>query len=376
MTSVCNPSGPMQENILQFGAGNFLRAFADLIIDQANRNAATAFGRVVVVQSTGAERAAALNRAQGRYHVVLQGVSRGHVIDETETVSSISRALHAGADWAAVRAFAAGPALEWIISNTTEAGFQLDASDTARADAAPRSFPAKLLDVLLARFEAGRPGVNIVPCELIEENGQKLRALVLQQADLWKVDASARAWIADACHWIDTLVDRIVPGPPLAHPLAAADPLILSAEPFALWAVQTKRSFVQHPAVVRTDDLRPYYLRKVRILNGAHTALVAHALPLGLTTVRACVEHPEVGPWLRHVLAEEIVPVLAGRVADPDGFARTTLDRFRNPFLQHQLSSIALNHEAKVKTRLLPTIEDYKAKFGKPPPLLSAALGL
>ena len=366
----------MQETILQFGAGNFLRAFADLIIDQANRDPATALGHIVVVQSTGAERADALNRAGGRYHVALQGFSGGRVVDETESVSSISRALYAGTQWAEVRAVAASPALAWILSNTTEAGFDLAAADTHRGADAPRSFPAKLLDVLLARFEAGMPGLNIVPCELIEANGRKLRDLVLRQADLWKVSPAAREWIASSCAWIDNLVDRIVPGAPAAHALKATDPLLLSAEPFALWAVQSKGPFITHPAVILADDIQPYYLRKVRILNGAHTALVAHAMPLGIKTVRECLEHLEVGPWLRRVLTEEIVPVLAGRVADPEGFARVTLDRFRNPFLQHQLSAIALNHEAKVKTRLLPTIEDYKNQFGKAPPLLSAALGL
>lgn len=366
----------MNETILQFGAGNFLRAFADLIIDQANRNPATVVGRIVVVQSTGAERAEALNRASGRYHVALQGFSHGQIVDETEEVSSISRALYAGTEWAAVRAVATSPALQWILSNTTEAGFALDAADTVRGAAAPRSFPAKLLDVLLARFEAGLPGINIVPCELIEANGQKLRDLVLRQADVWAVSSSARDWISGACHWMDNLVDRIVPGAPTTHPLKAADPLLLSAEPFALWAVQSKGPFITHPSVILADDIQPYYLRKVRILNGAHTALVAHAVPLGLKTVRECLEHAEVGPWLQRVLTDEIVPVLAGRVADPAGFARVTLDRFRNPFLHHQLSSIALNHEAKVKVRLLPTIEDYKNKFGKAPPLLSAVIGL
>jgi tagaturonate reductase len=367
----------MSETILQFGAGNFLRAFADLIVAQANRDATTAVGRIVVVQSTGAERADALNRVGGRYHVALQGFADGRVIDQTETVDSISRALYAGTQWEEVRTVARSPRLRWIFSNTTEAGFALDARDDVRpADAAPHSFPAKLLDVLLARHETGGNGLAIVPCELIEANGQKLRDLVLQQADRWQVAPAAREWIVRDCRWIDNLVDRIVPGAPDAHPFKAQDPLLLSAEPFALWAIGSMEPFIQHPAIVLTDNLQPYYLRKVRILNGAHTALVAHALPLGVKTVGECVAHPQIGPWLERVLFEEIVPVLEVRVADPAGFARTTLDRFRNPFLRHQLSSIALNHEAKVKVRLLPTIEDYRLKFGKAPPLLSAALGL
>jgi tagaturonate reductase len=371
----------MLSTILQFGAGNFLRAFADLFVAQANRDPATAVGKIVVVQSTDRHRADALNAAQGRYHVAIQGFAAGRVIDEVESVDSISRALHAGTQWAEVLAFAQSPDLRWIFSNTTEAGFALDDRDAARpADAvAPHSFPAKLLDTLLVRHAAGLPAPTVVPCELIEQNGAKLRALVLAQAARWHVAPDAVAWLTDAVRWLDNLVDRIVPGPPAEHPLKAADPLLLGAEPFAFWGVQssaTHAPFLQHPAVTLTPDLTPYYLRKVRILNGAHTALVAHALPRGIATVRECVEHPGIGPWLERVLFEEIVPVIADRAPEAEAFARATLDRFRNPFLQHQLSSIALNHDAKVKVRLLPTLEDYRVRFGKPALLLSAALGV
>ncbi len=371
----------MTESILQFGAGNFLRAFADLFVAQANRTPATAFGKIVVVQSTDRHRADALNAVRGRYHVAVQGFAAGQIINEIETVDSISRALYAGTQWAEVRAVGQSPDLRWIFSNTTEAGFTLDDRDSARpTDAvAPHSFPAKLLDVLLTRHAAGLPAPTVVPCELIEQNGQKLRGLVLAQAGRWQVAPTAIAWLTDAVGWLDNLVDRIVPGAPAEHPLKASDPLLLSAEPFAFWGVQaTARTggFLAHPAVTLTPDLTPYYLRKVRILNGAHTALVAYALPRGILTVRECLEHAEVGPWLERVLFEEIVPVIAERAPEADAFARATLDRFRNPFLQHQLSSIALNHEAKVKTRLLPTLADYRARFGKSAPLLSAALGL
>lgn len=369
----------MSETILQFGAGNFLRAFTDLFVAQANRDAATALGQIVVVQSTDRHRADALNAAQGRYHVAIQGFADGRVVDTVESVDSISRALHAGTQWADIRAFAQSPDLRHVFSNTTEAGFALDDRDAARpTDAvAPHSFPAKLLDVLLTRHAAGLPAPTIVPCELIEQNGQKLRALVLTQAARWQVAPAAVAWLTDACRWVDNLVDRIVPGAPAEHPLKASDPLLLSAEPFAFWGVQATgagASFLKHPAVTLTDDLTPYYLRKVRILNGAHTALVAHALPLGLKTVRECIEHAEVGSWLERVLFEEIVPVIADRAPEAEAFARATLDRFRNPFLNHQLSAIALNHEAKVKVRLLPTLADYRERFGKDAPLLSAAL--
>lgn len=368
----------MTETILQFGAGNFLRAFADLFVARVNRSAATAVGRIVVVQSTDRHRADALNVAQGRYHVAIQGFAEGRVVNEVEPVDSISRALHAGTQWGEVRAFAQSGALRWIFSNTTEAGFALDDRDAGRPahEAPPHSFPAKLLDVLLTRHAVGLSAPTVVPCELIEQNGQKLRSLVLTQAMRWQVAPDALVWLTDAVQWVDNLVDRIVPGAPADHPLKVTDPLLLSAEPFAFWGMQGTEAFLAHPAVTITTDLKPYYLRKVRILNGAHTALVAHAVPLGLKTVRECLEHADVGPWLQRVLFEEIVPVIADRAPEAEAFAHATLDRFRNPFLNHQLASIALNHEAKVKTRLLPTIEDYRIRFGNAPKLLAAAIGV
>ena len=351
--------------ILQFGAGNFLRAFVDLFVSE------TSFDKIVVVQSTGIERAEALNRANGKYHVAIQGFAGGRVIDETKQVTSIETALHAGTQWNEVLEVARSPELRWVISNTTEAGFALDEADVANTGT-PRSYPAKLLSVLLARHSAGLPGIDVIPCELIEHNGERLLALAQEQASRWNVSSDAVVWLKTECRWVNNLVDRIVPGPPEDHPLLGTDPLLISAEPFAFWAIETAGSFaLKHPAVVTVPDITPYYLRKVRILNGLHSALVSHALPMGIETVRECVEHPEVGPWLERLLFEEIVPVLEGRVDDPAGFGRTTLERFRNPFLEHKLSAIALNHAAKVKVRLLPTYEEYRGKFGKEPELLA-----
>ncbi|MCW1914893.1 hypothetical protein OJ996_14995 [Luteolibacter sp. GHJ8] len=355
--------------ILQFGAGNFLRAFVDLFVSQ------TGFDEIVVVQSTGIERAEAINRAGGKYHVAIQGYSEGRVIDEVEEVSSISSALHADTQWDEVLAVARRPDLRWIVSNTTEAGFALDPADHV-GSVPPASYPAKLLAVLLARHEVGLPGPTILPCELIEQNGTKLRELVLEQAIRWNAAPVAQEWLRDACVWVNNLVDRIVPGPPKNHPLLSSDPLLLSAEPFALWAIETAEAFpLRHPAVISAGDIEPYYLRKVRILNGLHTALVCRALPMGIGTVGECLDHPELGTWLEDLLYYEIVPVLEGRVENPAAFAKATLDRFRNPFLEHKLSSIALNHEAKLRVRLIPTYEEYRSKFGRKPPLLSALIG-
>lgn len=364
----------LPETILQFGAGNFLRAFADLFISDANRGANPP-GRIVVVQTTGIERAQAINRAGGRYHVAVRGVRDGVVVDETVEVDSISRALHAGTQWSEVLAFAAAPDLKWILSNTTEAGFVLDDADKARGPDAPVSFPAKLLAVLLARHEAGKPGVIVLPCELIENNGARLLALVLEQAVRWSVAPDVVAWITNECRWLNNLVDRIVPGAPTEHPLLASDPLLLAAEPFAFWAIEDPQGCgFEHPAITACDDISSYYLRKVRILNGAHSALVCRALPMGIETVREAVEHLEVGPWLEKLLFTEIVPVLEGRCEDPADFARATLDRFRNPFFEHRLSAIALNHDAKVAVRLIPTLTEFRERFGRDPEILTSIL--
>lgn len=363
--------------ILQFGAGNFLRAFVDLFVSESE----VAPGAIVVVQSTGKERAEALNASQGRYQVAIQGFQDGRVIDEVCSVDSISRALHAGTEWPEVIATACSPELKAIVSNTTEAGLALDPDDTTRQsdnEVPPRSFPAKVLSVLLARFERGLPGVDLLPCELVEGNGEFLKQLVLKQAGSWGLDDDAKAWLSGECRWISSLVDRIVPGTPASHPQLADDPLLISAEPYAFWGVELDGSSsfpISHPAITRTEDLRPFTLRKVRILNGAHSALVSKGAEFGIGTVRECVEHPEVGPWLERLLFKEIVPTLEGRCEDPEGFALETLNRFRNPFLEHQLSAIALNHDAKVEVRLRPTAEEFQARFGRAPVLLNSVTG-
>ena len=369
----------LPETILQFGGGNFLRAFADAFIDDANRGG-QAVGRVVVVQSTRSGVADTINRQGGRYYMVVRGLRQGRAVDEVEPIGSVSRAVDAGTGWADVRDFAASPALRMVVSNTTEAGLALDPADADRpcGGTAPRSFPAKLLDLLWRRYEAGqRDTLAICPCELLPKNGQRLRALVAAQAERWGVPPAARDWVDGGCAWVNSLVDRIVSGRPADHPLLATDALLTVAEPFALWAIERddRVRFFDHPAVRPVADTAPFELRKVRVLNGAHTALVAKAMPLGIVTVREAVEHPVVGPWLRRLLAEEVVPTIDGRVPDAAAFVEATLERFANPYLEHRLASIALNHEVKVRTRLVPTRDEFVERFGRQPPLLSALLG-
>lgn len=365
----------LPETILQFGSGRFLRAFADLFIHQANAQGQNV-GRVVIVQSTGGDRAGSLSGQDGRYHVVIRGIEDGQVVDRVEPVESVSRALSANSQWDEVLRLARSPDLRYVLSNTTEKGYDLDETDTPDR-APPKSFPAKLLAVLRERHQAGLPGLTVVPCELREHNADLLSGLVGGLADKWGLGADFRGWLAGEVHWLNTLVDRIVTGTPEGHPLLASDAMLTACEPYALFAVQTKPGaapFIDHPAVVRAADIQPYFLRKVRILNAAHTALLIHVRPLGIATVREAVETPEVRAWLERLLSEEIVPVLEGRVDGPEKFARQTVERFLNPFLVHKFADIALHHAEKVRVRLVPTRNEYAAMFGKGPPLLTQVL--
>lgn len=361
----------MPETILQFGTGRFLRCFVDLFVDELNR-AGKAAGSIVVVQSTGGDVAATINRQGGRFHAAIRGRRDGRIVDQVAEVASVSRTIAAGPDWPAVLNAARSPSLAVVVSNVTEAGYSVDPGDEPGV-APPRSFPAKLLAVLAARHREGLPGLAILPCELLENNAGHLRGLVLEQADRWRLDAKTVEWIRDACSWHDTLVDRIVSAPGPNDPWAQRDPLFAVAEPYAFWGISGRPvcgDLTCHEAVRLVDDLTPYALRKVRLLNGAHTALVAKALPLGFTTVRQALENAEVRDWLRRLLFEEIVPVLEGRTDSPREFAETVLERFANPFLEHRLADIAMHHDVKLQTRLAPTLAEYRAKFVRTPPLL------
>lgn len=364
----------LPETVLQFGSGKFLRAFADLFIHQANAGG-QAVGRVVVVQSTGGERAALLNRQQGHYHVLVRGLANGQTVDRVEESASIRRALSAAQQWTEVLAVARSPALRFIVSNTAEVGYDLNPEDNAQSDP-PASFPARLLRLLYERFRAGQPGVCVLPCELFNHNADRLYGLLIDLTESWGLPGDFRQWLGSACRWRNTLVDRIVAVAPPDHPLLASDPLTTVAEPYALWAIEVQEEsahIFRHPAITVTKDVEPFFLRKVRILNAAHTALLSQALPRGFRYVREAVCDPELADWLNRLLFDEVVPVLEGRVEDPAAFAHQVLERFRNPFLEHKLSDIASYHDAKVQIRLIPTIEEYRQKFGRVPALLEAA---
>ena len=363
------------ESVLQFGSGRFLRAFADLFIHQA-RQGGQSIGRIVVVQSTGSGRARFFNEQDGRYRVRVRGIRDGGPVDETIEVESVSRALSARDDWEAVLAVGRDPSTEYILSNASEIGY--DVPETEGPDGAPPvSFPGKLLRVLRERYESGGAPVTVIPCELIDGNAGALRGLVRSLGRQWGLGDGFEDWMESRVAWLHTLVDRITIEPPPGFPNPHGDGLLALTEPFAFWALEDRPGagpFIEHPALVRTHDVRPYALRKVRVLNGAHTALVCRAMPLGIRTVREAVDHGETGPWLRDLMLEEIVPALPDEVEDARNFALACIERFRNPFLDHRLECIATEHETKVRLRLIPTYEAYVEKFRRRPPLLSALL--
>ena len=361
----------MKETILQFGGGKFLRSFTDFFVHEANQNGQNV-GQVVVVQSTDSPRAQWLNARQGQYQVLVRGLVAGGQVDEVREIASISRALVASQQWSEVLEVATSADLRWIVSNVTEAGYGLVTGDVIGA---PQSFSAKLTAVLKARYDAGHPGVPILPCELIEENGERLLELVLQQAANWQLGRDFVDWLSGECFWPNALVDRIVSSPPDGHPLVAADPLLAVAEPFAQWAIEQFEGLelFEHSAIKLVEDVEPYALRKVRILNGAHQALVCRALNR-FATVREALADRETEAWLQQLLAAEIVPVVDARVDGAANFAQETMQRFANPFLDHKLSDIAVYHEQKIATRLMPTYREYIEHFGQEPVLLSEIL--
>lgn len=363
----------MPETLLQFGAGRFLRAFVDRFLQEA-KDAGHDLGSAVVVQTTPGRRAELLG--ESGYPVLIRGVIGDETIDRVQRVTSISRALVAAEAWREVMEVAASPTLTTIVTNATEAGYQLSPADRAEA-AQPTTMPGMLTQALFARFSAGESPLIVLPCELIERNADRLKDLVAEQARRWQLPEAFLGWVTRECHWLNNLVDCIVTLPSAADPNVAVDPAAVQAEPFALWAIE-QRGIVPplavHPAVKMVEDLAPYYLRKVRILNGLHTAMAARYLPRGLTTVREVMTDSEASRWVRDVLWEEIVPVVVARAERVAEFAETVLDRLRNPFVEHRLRDIANHHAAKMEVRLAPTVREFETLYGRKPRRLAEVL--
>ena len=375
-------TGERPIKILQFGEGNFLRAFVDWILQDLNNNGVIN-SDVAVVQPMPSGRVKALAEQDGLYTLCLEGIDNGEKVQSRKIIDVVRDFINPFEEYDKYLDYAKSEDLEIVISNTTEAGIALDTSDTDFS-ACPKSFPGKLLAFLEARYNHfngdASKGLAIIPCELIDHNGDELKRVLLELAKVRGMDKGFTEWLTNANHFTNTLVDRIVPGypkdaaPEICEAMGYKDNNIVKGEIFHLWVLQ-KEAFVQEklPAdksglnVIFADDITPYKQRKVKILNGSHTAMVPVAYLSGIDTVRESVTDEDVGRFVQELVNDEIKPTIDLPAEEMNAFASSVIERFMNPFIRHELMSIALNSTTKFKTRLLPTYNDYRAKFGSSP---------
>lgn len=365
------------ERILQFGEGNFLRAFANWMIHKMNKEAEFDAG-VVAVQPIDQGLVQMLNEQEGLYTLYLNGIKNGEAISEHEVIDCIQRGIDPYQNYDSYLAIADNPDLRFVLSNTTEAGISYHDGDKLE-DAPAKSFPAKLTALLHRRFKTfngdSSKGLIFIPCELIDRNGDNLKRIMLQYAEEWALGDDFTQWLANDNIFCNTLVDRIVPGYPkskmeaITEELGYQDQLVVEGEQFHLWVIEGPESVRnEFPSekiglnVVFTDNMEPYRTRKVRILNGAHTSMVPVAYLYGIETVREAVEDAVTGQFVKDVIFDEICPTLDLPEEELKSFANDVLDRFRNPYLVHALMSISLNSISKFKTRVLPSILEYQKR--------------
>lgn len=372
----------MKETIIQFGTGNFLRGFADYFVDKLNKENLYG-GKIVIVSPTNSKNVDALNEQNCRYNLYLRGIESGKEICERTEINSITRAINPYKDYDAFIDLARNPDFRFIISNTTEAGIAFDESNRFE-DKPAVSFPGKLTQLLYERYKCGLNGFVILACELIDNNGSALKNCVMKYARLWELGEAFMKWLGDENHFCNTLVDRIVTGYPkeeaerLWSEIGWQDKLLDTAEIFHLWVIEgnfenefpLKRAGVN---VIWTDDASPYKKRKVRVLNGAHTSMVFPALLCGIETVGDCLKDEQINAYLKKCLFEYIIPML-GESDENIDFANSVLERFANPYIKHQLKSIALNSVSKFAVRVLPTVLDWKKAHGEYPKVFALSM--
>ena len=376
--------------VLQFGEGNFLRAFVDWIVDNLNEKAGFD-GNVMMVQPLANGMGDMINAQKGLYTTCLRGIQNGKPVEEFRQITSVAGCINPYSDYDAFASQAENPDLRFVISNTTEAGIAYHAGD--RLEDRPQvSFPGKLCAFLYRRYKAfggdASKGLVMIPCELIDKNGDNLRRIVLQYADEWKLEKGFVDWVENACDFCNSLVDRIVPGYPRAEAdaicqkLGYKDNLIDTAEIFHLWVIECHRRSYEDELptakaglnVVWTDDMTFYRTRKVRILNGTHTMMSLASYLCGIDTVEDSVKSPVVGPFMRDGLFNEIIPSMDGDVEELKKYASDVLERFANPYIEHLLLSISLNSVSKFKTRDLPSVLGYVQKTGRLPQHLALSI--
>lgn len=379
---VARTMGNCKETVMQFGEGGFLRGFVDYFFHKLQEKGLYD-GKIVVVQPIEKGMCQMLADQNCEYNLFLRGIDNGQVVNEHTHITSISRALNPYIQYDEYMKLAENPDLRVIVSNTTEAGIEYLGTEKL-TDTPPKSYPAKLTQFLYKRFELGLKGFILLPCELIDNNADNLKKCILQYADLWELGDAFKNWLESENDFCNTLVDRIVTGYPrdeveeLTKQIGYTDNLIDTAEIFHLWVIEghhedelpfNKAGY----NIVWTDDAKPYKKRKVRILNGGHTSMVLGARLYGLSTVGECLKDETVSAFLKKCIFEEIVPTLGNTETDVK-FGEAVLERFSNPFIKHQLLSIALNSVSKFQVRVLPTILEYKEKFGKYPSALTFSM--
>lgn len=361
------------ERIIQFGEGGFLRGFFDWMLEKANE-CGVMNASAVIVQPIAQGRCRDLSMQDCVYTHVIRGVEG---VEKT-TITCVSRCVEPYRDYRAFLDLAHEPSFRFVVSNTTESGIAYSEGDRL-SDCPPSSFPAKVCALLYERYKAGLPGWIFLPCELIEKNGTTLRKIVLRYASEWGLGSGFVSFVEQENVFMNTLVDRIVTGFPKNED-TEGDRMRDTSEYFHLWVIEGDRKYADELPfdkaglnVIWTDDLSGYRTRKVRILNGAHTSLVPFAMLRGFTTVRDAVNDAEVNTYLRKCVFEEIIPSLDLPKSELVSYAEDVFQRFANPYIDHQLSSIALNSVDKFKVRVLPSILSYEKKFGEKPKTLMTA---
>lgn len=373
------------ERVMQFGEGNFLRGFVDWMFDRLNKENDGDFG-IVVVQPLPDGMVERLNKQDGLYSLYLRGLLNGEKTEEKRVVDCITRGINPYENTDEFFECAKNPDLRYIVSNTTEAGIEYKPNQS-KDDFAETTFPGRLTMFMKARFDAGLPGFVLLPCELIDKNGDNLKECVLKYAADWNYGDDFVKWINEENYFTNTLVDRIVTGYPrdnaneMEKEYGYLDNMIDTAEIFHLWVIEGDKKYSEELPfdkiglnVLWTDDVTPYKKRKVRILNGTHTMMVLAARLAGLETVREAMDDKDVFEFAFKGIFEEIIPTLDLPKNELEQFANDVIERFKNPFIKHYLLSIALNSVSKFKVRVLPSITEYIKRYGKEPERLVFSL--
>lgn len=366
--------------ILQFGTGNFLRAFFEPMVQDLNKKGNSL--NICIIQTTSGNTLGKLAEQNFQYHVLEAGYRSGQKIEQSEKITCIKDGLKLPDESEKFMEFAGYSQVKWIISNVTEAGMVW--KNEGPFEKFAESFPGRLTQWLHNRYlKIPNSETVVLPCELLPNNGKILKDFVLQHATNWGLTPDFMYWLNTKVIFLNSLVDRIVPGFPshLNLSLKEEDPLLVQTEPYSFWAIEgpewlrSKLPFLESRAEVKlAEDISGYALRKVRILNGSHTAMTGLGLLNGILTVGEWISDPKREKFLLEMIEEEIIPSMDLDPKELKKYAEDVLDRFKNPFVSHKLSDISLNSTAKLKSRIIPILEDYRKKFGVLPSKLTFCL--